>query len=232
MEKLPTVLFPEVDRAPLPPVGTHHKPPRGRSESQFERDLWRYFPGKIHTGLLVKRPELQQPYVPDFAYLDRALAIDIEVDEPYTYDTRQPIHFLDCPKDRSRNQFFTDHGWIVIRFSEAQVIKSPASCCKAIASTIALISHDNSIMSAFRQVPTLKPDRRWTAEQAQQLATQNYRERLQHQPIEESLKQRRTQQSNLMNGDLSFHCPTCGELVRWQGHYIKCANCGYDKFVL
>ncbi len=225
MEKLPTILLPKVDRLPIAPVGTHHKAPRGRSESQFERDLWRYFPGKIHTGLLVKRPELNQPYVPDFAYLDREIAIDIEVDEPYTHDTRQPIHFLDCPKDRSRNQFFTDHGWIVIRFSETQVIKSPASCCKAIASTIAQISGDNTIMSAFRQVLTLKPDRRWTVEQAQELATQNYRERL--QPASEP-----TKNPNLMNGDLSFHCPTCGELVQWRGHYVRCANCGYDQFVL
>lgn len=227
MEKLPTTLLPKVDRLPIPPVGTHHKAPRGRSESQFERDLWRYFPGKIHTGLLVKRPELEQPYVPDFAYLDRDIAIDIEVDEPYTYDTRQPIHFLDCPKDRSRNQFFTDHGWIVIRFSEAQVVKNPASCCKALASTIALVSGDNSIMTSFRQVPTLKPDRRWTVEQAQQLAAQNYRE--QFQPAAKSTKQ---SQPNLMNGNLSFYCPTCGELVRWRGHYVQCANCGYDKFVL
>ncbi|MBW4524892.1 MAG: DUF559 domain-containing protein [Phormidium tanganyikae FI6-MK23] len=225
MEKLPTILLPKVDRLPVSPVGTHHKAPRGRSESQFERDLWRCFPGKIHTGLLVKRLELNQPYVPDFAYLDREIAIDIEVDEPYTYDTRQPIHFLDCPKDRSRNQFFIDHGWIVIRFSEAQVIKSPASCCKAIASTIALISSDNTIMSAFRNIPTLKPDRRWTTEQAQQLAAKNYREQL--QPVSEP-----TKKPNLMNGDLSFHCPACGELVRWQGHYVRCANCGYDKFVL
>ncbi|BAU11692.1 unknown protein [Leptolyngbya sp. NIES-3755] len=224
MEKLPTILFPSLDRLPLPPVGTHHKAPRGRSESQFERDLWRYFPGKIHTGLLVKRPELDQPYVPDFAYLDRDMAIDIEIDEPYTIDTRQPLHFLDCPKDRSRNQFFTAHGWIVIRFSEAQVIKNPESCCKTIASTIAKISGDNTIMNAFRQIPTLKPDRRWTIEQAQHLATQNYREQLQLKAA--------PKQPNIINGDLSFHCPTCGELVRWRGHYVNCANCGYDQFVL
>jgi hypothetical protein len=106
MEKLPTILISPAILAvrgqgqgrlqqtlshTLRPLGLHHKPPKGHSETQFERDLWRYFPGKIHTGLMVQCPGYDQPYLPDFAYIDPdiCLHIDIEVDEPYSHGTRQ-----------------------------------------------------------------------------------------------------------------------------------------------
>ncbi len=225
MEKLPTILHSTI-AVPLASIGTHHKAPKGRSETQFERDLWQYFPGKIHTGLLIKRPDLIQPYVPDFAYLDKDIAIDIEIDEPYTHDTRQPLHYLNCPKDAARNKFFLDHGWSIIRFSEAQIIRSPASCCKTIASTIATRTGDSSIMAPFRQVPTLKPDRRWTKDQAEHLAAQNYREQYL------ATTEKPDSNSALMTRNLTVQCPICGETVRWQGHYVSCSNCGYDRFVL
>lgn len=238
MEKLPTILLPSAQPQPIQPLGTHHKAPKGRSETQFERDLWRYFPGKIQVGLLIKRPDLAQPYVPDFAYVDRThqLYLDIEVDEPYTYDTQQPLHYLGCPKDQRRNQFFLDQGWGVIRFSEAQVLRFPASCCKTIAATIATLTQDNSIMTPFRQIPTLKPESRWSADEAQRLAAQGYRDSYLASSAEvaEPKKKRRKNkvQPGLMSTNLAFHCPACGEMVWWQGHYVQCSNCGYDRFVL
>jgi very-short-patch-repair endonuclease/predicted RNA-binding Zn-ribbon protein involved in translation (DUF1610 family) len=256
MEKLPTILIPPaildakthqelstVLSQTLPAIGSHHKPPKGHSESQFERDLWRYFPGKIYTGWLVKRPDYNQPYVPDFVYWDRVLNlhIDIEIDEPYTHDLRQPLHHLGCHKDEQRNQFFLNSGWIVIRFSEAQIVKSPASCCKAIASVIARITNDNTFMNAFRDVPTLKPDRRWTYSESQQMAEKLYRS--QYQPAQQfntdtiakqkTRKPKVTKSGTIATTQFTFYCPECGEgPIRWQGHYICCPNCGYDGFTL
>lgn len=224
------------------PSGEHHKPPKGHSETQFERDLWRYFPGKIHTGLMMPRPNHGQPYVPDFAYIDPQLNlhIDIEVDEPYTHDTRQPIHYLGCPKDEQRNQWFLKWGWPVIRFSESQVVKSPMSCCKTVAGAIASITGDNSIMASFRQSPTLKPERRWTYAEAQQMAEKKYRECYleTEQSKPQTAKRKKPRQAarkpqTFMSANLTFYCPECGDgPIRWQGHYIQCPNCSYDAFAL
>lgn len=259
MEKLPLILVPEslseaiasgneqllsVLAQTQRPGGMHYKAPRGHSESQFERDLWQFFPSKIHTGLMVHHPNRAQPYVPDFAYIDSTLNlhIDIEVDEPYTHDTRQPLHYIQAPKDEQRNQFFLQIGWVVVRFSEEQVVKSPMSCCKAIASVIATITSDNAVMNPFRQVPTLKPAKRWTFEQAQQMADQGYRETYLKPlpPAKVSEKSRRkgrshnnAKRSPQPTAQLTFYCPACGEgPIRWQGHYIACPNCGYDAFTL
>lgn len=239
MEKLPTLLIPptlfdldlpqriEQFRQTVPPIGTHHKAPKGHSETQFERDLWNYFPGKVHAGLMIRRPGFDQPYVPDFAYIDpdSHLHIDIEIDEPYSHVSREPLHYLGDRKDEQRNQAFLMQGWTVIRFSEKQVVKCPKSCCKTIAGAIASLTRDNTIMTPFRQIPTLKPERRWTFDQAEQMAAQNQRE--QYLAIAQPKENRA-----LMNRNLVFHCPICGESVQWKSHYVQCSNCGYDNFVL
>lgn len=243
MERLPTILIPSALQQTdaqmrsqslsqtLRPIGQHAKPPRGHSESQFEQDLWRYFLGKIHAGVMVQNPQRQQPYVPDFAYIDPALNlhIDIEVDEPYTHDLRQPLHFLHCPKDQQRNQFFLNSGWVVIRFSEQQVVKSPESCCKTIASTIATLTGDSALMNAFRQVPTLKPDRRWTQSEAQKMAEASVRDRYLYS--EASQIQQPLRHAKRVVTAKTFYCPQCGEgPIDRQGHYIRCPNCGCDDF--
>jgi very-short-patch-repair endonuclease len=256
MERFPTVLIPSAIAAAqsplqvqsilqqtLPPLGVHMKAPRGHSEKQFEHDLWRYFPGKIQTGLMVRNIECQQPYVPDFAYIDPALNlhIDIEIDEPYTYDTRQPIHYLGSKKDQQRNQYFLDQGWLIIRFSEEQVVRSPASCCKAIASAIATLLGDSTMLNPFRQVPTLKPQKRWTQAEAQSMAEQSKREKylVAQAPTQTASKsqerQKQTSRSTtgLMRASFTFYCPECGDgPIRWQGHYVSCPTCHYDEFVL
>lgn len=221
------------------------KAPKGHSESQFEHDLWRYFPGKIQTGLMVSNPVCQQPYVPDFAYIDAALNlhIDIEIDEPYAYDTRKAIHYLDSAKDQQRNQYFLDQGWLIIRFSEEQVVRSPASCCKAIASAIATLLGDSTLLHPFRQVPTLKPQKRWSQAEAQIMAEQSQREkylRLMAQTSaqtapksQERQKQHSRATPRLISASFTFYCPECGEgPIRWQGHYVSCPTCHYDEFVL
>lgn len=224
------------------PAGVHYKAPKGHSETQFERDLWQFFPNQIHAGLLMPHGEQTQPYVPDFVYIDPGsnLHIDIEVDEPYTHDTRQPLHFLSSEKDNRRNQFFVDAGWVVIRFSERQVVKSPMSCCKTIASTIASITENNTIMVPFRQVPTLKPELRWSFSEAEAMAATAERENyLPTQAVTVSRQKRKPRKNAapakgaIATAALTFYCPVCGEgPIPWKGHYIACPNCHYDEFVI
>jgi very-short-patch-repair endonuclease len=257
MEKFPTILIrteilaaPDIDqrshllKQTQQPTGMHYKAPKGHAETQFERYLWQYFPTQIHTELMMLRPGYSQPYVPDFAYIDPTLNLhlDIEIDEPYTHDTRQPLHHLGATKDEQRNQFFLNARWVVIRFSEMQAVKTPTSCCKAIASTIASITQDNSIMLPFRQVPTLKPEPRWSYAEAQQMAVSAYRDQyLEPHPVVKPRKGRKARKStcsprsprSIATSQLTFYCPACGEgPILWKGHYIACPNCQYDNFVL
>jgi very-short-patch-repair endonuclease len=104
---------------------------RGRSEEQFYNALSRHF-GKNYIRKSMQLGDFASPYAPDFCFIDAAtgMHIDIEIDEPYVADSKEPIHYRD--KDTDRNAFFTQNGWLVIRFSEEQIVKYPAACCTQI----------------------------------------------------------------------------------------------------
>ncbi|MDJ0736021.1 MAG: hypothetical protein QNJ47_18490 [Nostocaceae cyanobacterium] len=69
-------------------------------------------------------------------------------------------------KDDIRNKFFTDGNWIVIRFSEKQVVKYPYRCCKIIAKVVAEVAGDYTFLNKLKNVPSLPPDAMWTIKQA------------------------------------------------------------------
>jgi very-short-patch-repair endonuclease len=151
---------------------------RGRSEGEFERYLRRYFSDKIHTGASLKNPKHSRgyEYTADFAYIDPKtnLHIDIEIDEPYSYQSGQPIHCLGTDEDR--NLFFNSRLWIVIRFSEKQVVRSPDNCCRQIAEVIDYILASD-IPDRLKRFETVQPDPCWTYEEAGEMARENYRDR-------------------------------------------------------
>lgn len=158
--------------------GKNNKPPTEGNQERFFRDyLNQYFPNNIHKNLKLIIPNYEYPYTADFTYIDEniKLYIDIELDEPYVYTTGEPTHYLDNPRDARRNRFFINKGWVVIRFSEEQVVCNVKSCCKTVAQVIAEITRDNSILNDFNDIPDLTPMRQWTQEEAIEMEKNNYR---------------------------------------------------------
>lgn len=153
--------------------------PKGKEEAKFGDRLKQYFPGKIHSGLTLNIPDYPHPYTADFTYIDSSLKlyIDVEIDEPYAYNTKEPTHYLEAWKDDNRNKFFLGKGWLVIRFSEEQVVRYPYSCCKSIAQAIFKVLGDTSALNQFASIPDLQPIRRWTQSEAQDMAANDYRDR-------------------------------------------------------
>lgn len=115
----------------LPPKRVRRSVRVGRSEESFHKYLLKHF-GKDLIRKSVQLGEGDFAYVPDCCYIDehKGIYIDIEIDEPYVAETLEPIHYKG--KDEARNTFFTKHGWLVIRFSEEQIVKFPQGCCNQI----------------------------------------------------------------------------------------------------
>jgi hypothetical protein len=138
--------------------------------------LREYFPGRIHDSLLVEGK------TPDFAYIDpqTGLHIDIEIDEPYTprqYPKEGNLNVTHCiGMDNERDSCFRKRGWIVLRFSEQQVIQYSKGCCKEVAKVISMLTGDKSVMRPFNDVQDVPKTLRWTEQKAIQMA--NRRERL------------------------------------------------------
>lgn len=162
----------------LPPDGSNSRARRGWSESTFQNYLERYFPGQIRTGETINRVGTNRyPYTPDFIFFDShtGLHVDIEIDEPYAYLNRKPTHYIGCNKDGARNQVILSRGWLVVRFSEEQVVRWPESCCKNLAEAIAALM-GNQITEAFVDVPDLPRRSRWTREEAIAMAERSSRQ--------------------------------------------------------
>jgi hypothetical protein len=153
--------------------------PVGASEVLFKQVLERHFPGRVQTQLRFPIDGTEYSYSIDFAILfdEIGLAIDCEIDEPYAYNSRKPTHCVDQPQDSQRNSFFLEGNWIVIRFAEEQVVRYPESCCKQIASAIALITGIGRYQKKFQDVRTVPRMRQWTKRQAKKMAKSKYRER-------------------------------------------------------
>jgi hypothetical protein len=147
----------------------------GVSEEEFLRYLKQYFP-QIKQGVEFDSGA-DYPYSADFIFVHSSgLSIDIEIDEPYVGNTKQPHHAIDQGKDSQRNAFFTQGNWVVIRFAEEQVVRYPRSCCKTIAQAIDYVTGDSSYLEKLRVVPDPIRVPLWTSRQAKQMAKQNYRQ--------------------------------------------------------
>jgi len=132
-------------------------------------------------------------YEPDFVLTDYQLKICIEIDEPYVAATNEPIHFLEDLNERKRNRsrgfvpkdmhhidskrdaFFINHQWIVVRFTEKQVVENPKACLFLLDKIInyTKMQESNIIVSPNNAV---RIEKKWTRYDAEDLAKNKYRQ--------------------------------------------------------
>jgi hypothetical protein len=152
---------------------------QGVSEKQFFIYLCRYFSGfyDFCMGGEFPIPGTSFRYTADFILVHKptGLAIDIEIDEPYDGRTGKPHHCVDRNKDNQRNQFFLERNWVVIRFSELQVVKYPDGCCKAIARVVSQITGDYRGLVQLQNVKELLPQKQWEVKEAVYMAKAKFR---------------------------------------------------------
>lgn len=126
----------------MPKQNSNLKLPRlGRSNQKGykENDYYNEIRSKIsnieiENNVHMVIPHYSKPYEPDIVLFDKNLNlyIDIEIDEPYDGYYRYPTHYInpdeEIKQDNIRDLFFTESGWIVIRFTEKQVHCQSSEC--------------------------------------------------------------------------------------------------------
>jgi hypothetical protein len=131
---------------------------RGKTELFFLQYLYEIFQKnvKIDVG-----PVMKKPFLPDFVivYSDLGLFVDVEIDEPYVLETGEIIHH-DRSRDSIRNQFFISNNWIVIRFSERQIVENPTECALFIKNVLVAIARREIFVET-----EIRPESTWTYEE-------------------------------------------------------------------
>ena len=148
---------------------------KGVSEAYFFTYLQRYFADcELNSDYFALNDAIG--YTTDFSLIvPGGYAIDIEIDEPYEGKSKAPHHCQDNDKDRNRNNYLLQQGWIVIRFSEYQVVRHPESCCCLIALVLSKLGCDRYLepLKDFANLPT---DRAWTSSSVKGMVARKYRE--------------------------------------------------------
>lgn len=147
---------------------------KGISEKYFLNYLYKYF----QKELIIYGINLDF-FEPDFILkLNNGILIDIEIDEPYVGSSKEIIHYYDKNigeySDEGRNTYFLDGKWIVLRFSEEQIIMHPESCCKYIAELLIYLCEKSEI-NFFTNIADLEPQNIWSKEAAAEMAYLDYR---------------------------------------------------------
>lgn len=150
---------------------------RGYKEESFQKTIESYFSKHfiVAGDIRINTGKETRPFEPDIALInnfsDKNIRIDIEIDEPYSGISRQATHCID--DDKNRDLYFTDRGWIVIRFSEHQVHTMELGCIKYIANVIQSI---DARFTLDKEIKELKEEKKWDIVQAQKWEKERYRE--------------------------------------------------------
>ena len=156
---------------------------KGKSHKFFLNHLIHHFGSKLNNskGILesltylnnyfTNKPTFFNPYVSDFAYVNDeiGLVLLIEIDEPYTLQNKEPIHL----NDNDRNTFFLELNWVIIRFSEEQVLVYANECCNLISELILKFEKPSNKDMLINSLPFIE---RWNDFNIYRLINSNYRE--------------------------------------------------------
>ena len=176
--KYPVVKFPEKGRVTFP-YRRRAVARRGYSEEKFQYFLSSFFDDSVLVlnDCSILPADNYRPYEPDIAIICRnrtSIRIDVEVDEPYSGHTREPIHYIGCGDD-FRDVNLNNLGWIVVRFTEHQVYTEPGRCAEFIAAILAHLDKSFRIPENI-DFSGLTEDR-WTDIEAKMMACEKYREK-------------------------------------------------------
>lgn len=203
---------------------------RGVSEESFFDYLKNKFNGIVFQNLALTEPLNGISYTPDFTVHDRSIGfcIDIEIDEPYIGKNGKPIHFLESDFDKKRDDYFNSKGWVVIRFTEKQVIEHPNKCCDIIAEVINEICQ-GIIKFNYSTDLTLLPIGQWTKDEAHEMAFKSLRNTYLNPELAKKLEEEDHENSENYVNDISKREVNERETYRNQRQRDEYWNSGSDN---
>ena len=170
--KYPVVKIPNKDSfLKLPRNGRSKQ--RGYKEADFYKLIQTEIPeleSNVECHLSI--PFFNRPYEPDIVLFDKKynLYVDIEIDEPYDGYYRYPTH--EEGKDTTRDLFFTESGWVIIRFTEKQVHEQENECIDFIKDVLKSICENREVRTS-----ALQDAGQWDSQQAIRWEKEFYREK-------------------------------------------------------
>ncbi len=177
-QQYPITQFPEPNAFVKPPQQGRGNQ-RGYKEAVFAKLLQNANLGvSVLEDVHLTIPHFNKPYEPEIVLFDETknLYIDVEIDEPYDGYFRGPRHFIcsenGSKKDDIRDLFFTESGWVVVRFTEKQVHCQPDECVTYIRNLLSAVRKEK-----FTCETKIVKEKQWDDNQSRFWEQENYREK-------------------------------------------------------
>lgn len=161
----------------LPRIGRSNQ--KGYKEDDFYNEIKQQITDiELSNNVHMVIPNYNNPYEPDILLFDKKmnLYIDVEIDEPYDGYFRYPTHCVrqeeQQKQDDIRDLFFTESGWIVIRFTEKQIHLHSPDCIDYIKNVLNSIRNRN-----YNNEITCEIEDQWDDNQCIKWQKEHYREK-------------------------------------------------------
>jgi hypothetical protein len=118
----------------------------------FGITLQQYLSGTIYQGVKLHIPSVNLDWIPTLTYIDPVLNVHIAIE--IIADSESAANLMQ--KDLG-DRFLVDSGWIMIKFSQKQILQNSAQCCKEFAKLLDRLSLDTSVLPNFESIPDLVP---------------------------------------------------------------------------
>jgi hypothetical protein len=156
---------------------------KGVAENHVLTRLVARFPQKVFVDATVNNKGIsaRKNFLPDFIIHDSKVgySVVIEIDEPYELECGYPIHYIahnGKSIDDSRDQYFLDNNWSVLRFAEVQFVLYPDECCDFIANFINIITMNLASLPVSGLYDSLGYVKCWSEEEANEMEHSGFRE--------------------------------------------------------
>jgi hypothetical protein len=118
----------------------------------FGISLQQHLSGTLYQGVKIYIPSINHDWVPALTYVDPALNVHIAIEISAPSESESNVMQNDLA-----DRFLVDSGWIMIKFSQQQILQSPTECCKEFAKLLDRLSLDPSVLPDFEDIPDLVP---------------------------------------------------------------------------
>jgi hypothetical protein len=118
----------------------------------FGITLQQYLSGTLYQGLKLYIPSIDYDWSPALAYIDPELNLHIAIEISFPSDNAAIIMRNDLAE-----RYLVDSGWIILKFSQEQIIQNSAECCKEFAKLLDRLSLDPTVLANFADTPDLAP---------------------------------------------------------------------------
>ena len=112
----------------------------------------KYLVGTFYQGMKLFIPSIDYDWSPDLVYQDPVLNLHIAIEISLSSENAAIMTRNDLAE-----RFLVNSGWIIIKFSQEQILQNSMECCKEFAKLLDRLSFDQHVLSKFADTPDLAP---------------------------------------------------------------------------